>query len=59
MLEYIDKIIDDFDKAYTIGIGTKSSAAPSIIFKVDEDCKKTYYQASCGVSSPGGENIIF
>ena len=40
MLDYIDEIINNFDKAYPTVGGTKSSAEPAIIFKVDEDCKK-------------------
>ena len=39
MLDSIDEIINTFDKSYPTGGGTKSSAAPDIIFKVDEDCK--------------------
>ena len=38
MLDYIDEILNTFDKADTTGGGTESSAAPSIIFKVDEGC---------------------
>ena len=41
ILDYFDKILDDFDNADPMGVGTKSSAAPDAIFKVDEDCKKT------------------
>ena len=39
MLDYIDKILDAFYKSVPIGDGNKSSAAPYIIFKVNEDCK--------------------
>ena len=35
MLEYIDEILDAFGKADPTGGGTKSNAAPGIIFKVD------------------------
>ena len=34
MLDYIDEIIDAFDKSDPTGGGTKPSAAPAIIFKV-------------------------
>ena len=40
MLDYIDEIIDAFDKAYPAGGGTKSSYTPDISFKVDKYCKK-------------------
>ena len=36
ILEYIDEIIDAFDKAYPTGGGTKSSSASSIILKVNK-----------------------
>ena len=35
MLEYIDEIIDDFDKSDPTGGGTKSSAVSATLFKVD------------------------
>ena len=35
MVDYIDGILNDFDNEYPTGCGTKSSAAPSIIFKFD------------------------
>ena len=38
MLDYTDEIIDAFDKLDPTGGSTKSSAAPDIIFKFDEDC---------------------
>jgi hypothetical protein len=40
MFNYIDKIINAFDKAEPKGSGTKSSAAPDDFFKVDKDCAK-------------------
>jgi hypothetical protein len=40
MFDYIDKIINAFDKAEHKGGGTKSSAAPDDHFKVNEDCDK-------------------
>jgi hypothetical protein len=40
MYDYIDKIINAFDKAEPKGGGTKSSTAPDDLFKVNEDCKK-------------------
>jgi hypothetical protein len=39
MFNYVDKIINAFDKAEPKGGGTKSSAAPDNLFKVDEDCE--------------------
>ena len=38
MLDYINETINTFDKLYQTDGGTKSSAAPDIIFEVDEDC---------------------
>ena len=40
MLEYIDEILDAFDKLDPTGGGTKSSATPAIILKVYVDCRK-------------------
>jgi hypothetical protein len=40
MFDYIDEILTAFDKADPSGKGTKSSAAPDNLFKIDEDCKK-------------------
>jgi hypothetical protein len=40
MFDYVDKIIDAFDKAESMGGGTKSSAAPDDLFKVDKNRKK-------------------
>ena len=31
MLEYIDEILDTFDKAYPMGVGTNSIAEPDIL----------------------------
>ena len=42
MLDYIDEIINAFDKADPMCVGTKSNAAPVILFKVNKDCKKIY-----------------
>ena len=42
MFNYIDKIIDAFDKAELKGDGTKSSAAPNDLFKVNKDHKKLW-----------------
>jgi hypothetical protein len=42
MFDYIDKIINAFDKAEPKGGGTKSSAAPDDLFKVDEDRDKLW-----------------
>ena len=36
MLEYIDEILNSFDKAYPTVVGTKSSSATSIIFKFNK-----------------------
>jgi hypothetical protein len=40
MLDYIQEILDAFDKAEANGSGTKTSAAPPHLFKVDADCEK-------------------
>jgi hypothetical protein len=40
MFDYVDEIINAFDKAEPKGGGTKSSAAPDDLFKVNEDCEK-------------------
>jgi hypothetical protein len=40
MFDYVDKIINVFDKAEPKGGGTKSSTAPDDLFKVDEDREK-------------------
>ena len=40
MLDYNEEILDASDKPDPTDGGTKSSAAPDIIFKVNKDCKK-------------------
>jgi hypothetical protein len=40
MFDYVDEILATFDKADPKGGGTKTSAAPGDLFKVDEDSKK-------------------
>jgi hypothetical protein len=40
MFDCVDKILTSFDKAEPKGGGTKTSAAPASIFKVDEICEK-------------------
>jgi hypothetical protein len=40
MFDYVDKIITAFDKTEPKGCGTKTSAVPSSLFKVDESCEK-------------------
>ena len=40
MLEYIEEILDAFDKTEPKGDGLKTSAAPANLFTVDEDCVK-------------------
>jgi hypothetical protein len=40
MLDYVDEIINAFDKAEPKEGGTRSSAAPDDLFKVGEDCEK-------------------
>ena len=40
MLDYIEEILAAYDKAEPTGHGTKSSAAPDSLFKVNEDCEK-------------------
>jgi hypothetical protein len=37
MFDYVNEIINAFDKAEPKGGSTKSSAAPDDLFKVDED----------------------
>jgi hypothetical protein len=40
MFDYVDEIINAFDKAEPKGGGSKSSAAPDDLFKVDKDDEK-------------------
>ena len=40
MIGYVDEILTAFDKADPKGRGTKTSAAPENLFKIDEDCEK-------------------
>jgi hypothetical protein len=40
MFNYVNEILTSFDKAELKGGGTKTSTAPDIIFKVDENCEK-------------------
>jgi hypothetical protein len=40
MFDYVDEIINAFDKAEPKGGGTKSNAAPDHLFKVDKDREK-------------------
>ena len=40
MIDFLDEVLTAFDKAEPKGGGTKTSAAPDNIFKVDEDCEK-------------------
>jgi hypothetical protein len=40
MYEYIEEIIVAFDKADPNGGGSKTTAAPVNLFRIDEDCKK-------------------
>ena len=40
MFDYVEEILTAFAKAEPKGAGTKSSAAPESLFKVDEDCEK-------------------
>jgi hypothetical protein len=42
MFDYVDEIINAFDKAEPKGAGTKSSAAPNDLFKVNEDHEKLW-----------------
>ena len=37
MLDYIDEILNAFDKSYPKGRGNKSSAAPANIFKINKN----------------------
>jgi hypothetical protein len=40
MFDYVEEILTAFDKVEPKGTGTKASAAPTNLFKVDKDCKK-------------------
>jgi hypothetical protein len=40
IFDYVDEIVTAFDKAELKGAGTKTSAAPDSLFKVDESCEK-------------------
>jgi hypothetical protein len=40
MLDYVNEILAAFDKAEQKGGGTKTSAAPDSLFKIEEDCEK-------------------
>jgi hypothetical protein len=40
MFDYVDEILTAFDKAEPKGGGTKTSAAPDSLFKLDESCEK-------------------
>lgn len=42
MFDYIDELLNVFEKAEPSMKGTKSSAAPSDLFKIDGDCKKLH-----------------
>ena len=39
IIDFLDKVFIDFDKAEPKGGGTKTSAAPENLFKVEEDCE--------------------
>ena len=39
MLDYIDEILNTFDKANPTGDGTKSSSEPDIIFEIKKTVK--------------------
>ena len=40
MIDFLDEVLTAFDKAEPKGGGTKTSAAPENLFKMDEDCEK-------------------
>ena len=40
IIDILDKVLITFDKAEPKGDGTKTSAAPENLFKVDGDCEK-------------------
>jgi hypothetical protein len=42
MFDYIDELLNAFEKAEPSIKGTKSSAAPSDLFKIDKDCEKLH-----------------
>jgi hypothetical protein len=46
MFEYINEIISTYDETGPKGGGTKTSAAPENLFRIDEDCEKLDYVKS-------------
>jgi hypothetical protein len=46
-----------FDKAEPNGAGTKTSAAPTKLFTVNEDCKKLKPAKGHGISQSGGQDF--
>ena len=40
MIDFLDEVLTDFDKAEPKGGGTKTIAVPENLFKVDEDFEK-------------------
>ena len=40
MIDFLEKVLTDFDKAEPKGGGTKTSVAPEKLFKVEKDCEK-------------------
>ena len=40
MIDFLEKVLKDFEKAEPKGGVTKTSAAPENIFKVEKDCEK-------------------
>ena len=40
MIDFLDDVLADLDKAKPKGGGTKTSAAPENLFNVDKDCDK-------------------
>jgi hypothetical protein len=48
MLNYVDEIINAFDMAEPKGAGTKSSAPPDDLFKVDKDREKLLTEKAVG-----------
>jgi hypothetical protein len=57
MFDYVDKIINAFDKAEPKGGSTKSSAAPDDLFNVDDDREKLPPEKVVD-SQPGGQDTI-
>ena len=56
--EYIEDIIIAFDKADPNGGGTKTSAAPKNLFRIDEDCEKLNPEKATEFHNIVAKNIV-